>query len=131
VPLSEIVLIVMGLLTVAMIVAEPTVAAIDLDSYAWSAPAFDFWRPVGEDFPRVDGKFSLECYKKAAFECLRQWAGEEAPKEALERLDRRVVQHPEAEDDPPTTCIGHPFQEIAVGMIRPHAVHDFPDDRQR
>lgn len=57
---------------VAMVVAEPTVAAIDLDSYAWSAPAFDFWRPVGDPYPSVEGKLSLDCYMKAATECFQQ-----------------------------------------------------------
>ncbi len=54
---------------VAMIVDEPRAAALDAISHPWSEPAFDFWRPVGEDFPRVDGKFSLECYKRAAEHC--------------------------------------------------------------
>ncbi len=51
---------------VAMIVDEPRLAALDEVSHPWSEPAFDFWRPVGESFPRVDGKFSLDCYKCAA-----------------------------------------------------------------
>lgn len=56
---------------VAMVVDEPEVAAVAQASYPWSEPAFDFWRPVGEEFPRVDGQFSLECYKRAAVECFR------------------------------------------------------------
>ena len=58
---------------VAMVVDTPDVAAIDPRSFAWSEPAFDFWRPVGEDFPRVDGPFSLDCYKRAAEHCFRAW----------------------------------------------------------
>jgi len=56
---------------VAMIVDGdgPLVAAVDPVSHPWSEPAFDFWRPVGEEFPRVDGQFSLDCYKRAAERC--------------------------------------------------------------
>lgn len=58
---------------VAMIVdgEGPLVAGVDTVSYPWSEPAFDFWRPVGEEFPRVDGQFSLDCYKRAAEHCFR------------------------------------------------------------
>ncbi len=56
---------------VAMIVDQPRLAALDPVSHPWSEPAFDFWRPVGEDFPRVDGKFSLDCYKRAAEHCFQ------------------------------------------------------------
>ncbi len=54
---------------VAMVVDAADVAAIEPVSHPWSEPAFDFWRPVGESFPRVDGPFSLECYKRAAEHC--------------------------------------------------------------
>jgi len=54
---------------VAIVVDEPRVAGLDPISYPYSEPAFDFWRPVGEAFPRVDGPFSLDCYKRAAAEC--------------------------------------------------------------
>jgi hydroxymethylglutaryl-CoA synthase len=57
---------------VAMIVDEPTVAKVDLASYAWSEPAFDFWRPVGEAYPRVEGKLSIECYARATERCFAQ-----------------------------------------------------------
>lgn len=56
---------------VAMIIDEPLIAEINPISYAWSEPAFDFWRPQGERFPRVAGQLSLECYQKAATECFR------------------------------------------------------------
>ncbi len=61
---------------VAMVIAEPTLATIEPQSFAYSEPAFDFWRPVGEAFPRVDGQFSLECYKRAAAECFRDLVGD-------------------------------------------------------
>lgn len=54
---------------VAMIVDEPKVAAIDPVSFPWSEPQFDFWRPVGADYPKVDGPLSLDCYQRAAAEC--------------------------------------------------------------
>ena len=63
-----------GAAAVVIVVDDASVAAIDLESYAWAEPAFDFWRPVGESFPRVDGPLSLECYEKATTECFRQLA---------------------------------------------------------
>lgn len=57
---------------VAMIVDAPTIAKVALDSYAWSEPAFDFWRPVGEAYPRVEGKLSVECYARATERCFAQ-----------------------------------------------------------
>lgn len=59
---------------VAFVVDGPDVALVDLHSYAWAEPVFDFWRPVGEAFPRVDGPLSLDCYRKGAAECFRQLA---------------------------------------------------------
>lgn len=65
---------------VALVIeAEPRLAGIELASYAYSTPVFDFWRPVGEAFPRVDGPFSLECYKEAALACFGAWLEEEGP----------------------------------------------------
>ncbi|MEM1413852.1 MAG: hydroxymethylglutaryl-CoA synthase [Myxococcota bacterium] len=61
---------------VAFVVAEPKVAEVDLASYAWSEPVFDFWRPVGESFPRVDGPLSLDCYNRGALKCFQQLADE-------------------------------------------------------
>ncbi|MBX3248018.1 MAG: hydroxymethylglutaryl-CoA synthase family protein [Myxococcales bacterium] len=60
---------------VAFIVDDASVAEVDLESHAWAEPAFDFWRPVGESFPRVDGPLSLACYETATTECFRQLAG--------------------------------------------------------
>jgi len=59
---------------VAMIVADDGIARIEPASYAYSEPAFDFWRPVGEAHPRVEGKLSLDCYNKGTLACLRAWA---------------------------------------------------------
>ncbi len=71
---------------VAMIVREPHLARIELDSYAWSEPIFDFWRPVGESFPRVDGPLSLDCYKRAAERCFTALVGDRAATEVLGEL---------------------------------------------
>lgn len=70
---------------VAMIVDAPTIAKVDLASYAWSEPAFDFWRPVGEAYPRVEGKLSLECYARATERCFAQLVEAEG-KDAIEAL---------------------------------------------
>jgi hydroxymethylglutaryl-CoA synthase len=68
---------------VAMIVGEPSVASVGLHSYAWAEPAFDFWRPVGEAYPRVDGPKSLDCYKRAAAECFGQLVSQRSAREVL------------------------------------------------
>lgn len=68
---------------VAMIIDEPDVAVIEPDSFPWSEPAFDFWRPVGESFPRVEGKLSLECYKRAAERCFRALVGQQDPEKVF------------------------------------------------
>ncbi|MEM6957704.1 MAG: hydroxymethylglutaryl-CoA synthase [Myxococcota bacterium] len=62
---------------VAMVVAEPSVATVDVKTHAWSEPAFDFWRPVGEAHPRVDGPLSLDCYKRGAWETMRAAFGDD------------------------------------------------------
>ena len=71
---------------VAMIVDDARVAALDSVSHPWSEPAFDFWRPVGESFPRVDGKFSLDCYKRAAEHCFTAWVGDGNAEQAFAEL---------------------------------------------
>jgi hydroxymethylglutaryl-CoA synthase len=71
---------------VAFVIDEPTVARVSTDTYAHSEPAFDFWRPVGEAFPRVDGPLSLDCYLRATEQCFGAWVGERAPAQALDEL---------------------------------------------
>lgn len=68
---------------VAMIIDEPTVAAVSRGSIAFSSPAFDFWRPVGHSFPSVDGQLSLECYKRAVTECFTALIGDRDATEVL------------------------------------------------
>jgi hydroxymethylglutaryl-CoA synthase len=60
---------------VAMIVDDHArIAVIEPASHAYSEPAFDFWRPVGQAFPSVDGPLSLDCYKRATERCFAQLA---------------------------------------------------------
>lgn len=61
-----------GAAAVAFVVGQPTVARAAKRTFAYSSPAYDFWRPTGESYPRVDGPLSLQCYKNAAAACFRQ-----------------------------------------------------------
>ena len=58
---------------VAMIVGTPDIAEVELHSFPYSQPAFDFWRPVGQAFPSVEGQLSLDCYKLAAESCFADY----------------------------------------------------------
>jgi hydroxymethylglutaryl-CoA synthase len=69
---------------VAFVVERPEIALIDPVSYTWSDPQFDFFRPLGHEYPIVDGKLSLECYKKAAEQCFHALLAERDPEKALE-----------------------------------------------
>ena len=68
---------------VAMIIGEPTVAHVDPVSFPFSSPAFDFWRPVGDAFPSVDGQLSLDCYKRAVTECFGALIGDRDARSVL------------------------------------------------
>ncbi len=68
---------------VAFVIDGPSVAAVDRVSYPWSEPVFDFWRPVGEAHPRVDGPLSLECYKRGAVRCFEALVAGGDPEEVL------------------------------------------------
>lgn len=71
---------------VAFVVDRAEIAEIDIHSHAWSEPEFDFWRPVGQEFPSVDGPLSLDCYKRAAERCFTQWL-EASGGESLDDLE--------------------------------------------
>jgi len=72
---------------VAMIVDDDgAICAIDADTFAYSEPVFDFWRPVGEAYPRVDGQLSLDCYMRGAENCFKQFIGERETKAVLAEL---------------------------------------------
>lgn len=68
---------------VAMIIDEPLVASVAPQSFAFSSPAFDFWRPVGDSFPSVDGQLSLDCYKRAVTECFDGLIGDRDARSVL------------------------------------------------
>lgn len=59
---------------IAMIIDQPTIAAINPTSYYWSDPQFDFWRPISDAYPSVNGRLSLSCYVNAAVQCFAQLA---------------------------------------------------------
>lgn len=63
---------------VAMIVGSNKLASVNLRSYPYSEPLFDFWRPTGHDFPHVDGAASLDAYLKAAENCFKMLLEEES-----------------------------------------------------
>jgi hydroxymethylglutaryl-CoA synthase len=69
---------------VAFLIDRPEIASIEPVSYPWSEPEFDFWRPVGQAYPQVDGKLSLECYKRAAEACFLALVAERDPDKALD-----------------------------------------------
>ncbi len=71
---------------VAMIVGAPDIAEVEPISYASSEPAFDFWRPVGQDYPSVDGPLSLECYQRAAVACFKDFIAERDALQTLSEL---------------------------------------------
>lgn len=71
---------------VAFIIGEPSVAEIDTKSIAYSEPVFDFWKPLNEVYPRVDGQYSLECYKKAAVACFAKAVNGKDPQQYFSEL---------------------------------------------
>jgi hydroxymethylglutaryl-CoA synthase len=71
---------------VGMIIETPDVASIDSISHPWSEPEFDFWRPVGESFPLVNGPLSLDCYKRAAENCFKAMVAKRDPETVLSEL---------------------------------------------
>lgn len=62
---------------VAFVIDDAVIASLSARSYAFSEPVFDFWRPVGDEYPKVDGPFSLECYIKACQHCFQECMTEE------------------------------------------------------
>lgn len=68
----------MGAGAVAMVLGrEGRLASLDRTSYPWSAPAFDFWRPVGRAWPEVDGPLSQACYQDGAAACYGAAVGDD------------------------------------------------------
>ena len=59
---------------IAFIIDKPIIASINLNSYYWSESQFDFWRPVGNKYPEVNGRLSLTSYINATMQCFAQLA---------------------------------------------------------
>ncbi|MDR0298933.1 MAG: hydroxymethylglutaryl-CoA synthase [Streptococcaceae bacterium] len=45
-----------------LVTANPRILALENDSVPLTQNIYDFWRPTGEEFPRVDGKLSNQTY---------------------------------------------------------------------
>jgi len=69
--------------SIAFLVKQAKIFAIELDSYSWSEPNFDFWRPIGANYPNVNGRLTLSCYNQAVISCFAQLSN---PSELLEAL---------------------------------------------
>lgn len=54
---------------IAMIIGKNKLLSFSRQSVPYSAPAYDFYRPFGNDFPQVDGKLSLDSYMLASEQC--------------------------------------------------------------
>ena len=89
---------------VAFIVDDPRVADVATQTYAYSEPAFDFYRPVGQSFPTVDGPLSLDCYVRAATACFAQL--------------RDDPDAPVALDDATSVCFHVPFPKMVTKAVR-------------
>lgn len=77
---------------IAMIIDEPKIAVIDNDSYPYSKPVFDFWRPVGNPHPQVQGALSLRCYQDAALACFQGLINNQDP-EAVFKQYKAICFH--------------------------------------
>jgi len=64
---------------IGLIIDKPSIATIDNSSFYWSESQFDFWRPIGNKYPEVNGRLSLTSYINAVIKCFEQLA----PKEEL------------------------------------------------
>lgn len=62
-----------GAAAVAIVLDAEGFAEVALHAYPYQQPAFDFWRPVGNPYPEVDGPLSIACYQAAFSSCLAQW----------------------------------------------------------
>lgn len=89
---------------VAFVVDEPLLADVATRSYAFSEPAFDFWRPVGQSFPSVDGPLSLDCYVKAASSCFGELV--------------RDVDAPTSIDAATYACFHVPFPKMVAKAVK-------------
>lgn len=89
---------------VAFVVDGSDVAEVLLPTYTHAEPAFDFYRPVGQLFPSVDGPLSHACYVRAASRCFA----------ALEADPER----PFALDEADAVAFHVPFPKMVVKAVR-------------
>ncbi len=83
-----------GAAAVALVLAPNGFATIGLHSYAFQRPAFDFWRPIGDAYPQVDGPLSIQCYQDAFASCLQQWKQDEDALFPIDDVDRWAMHAP-------------------------------------
>lgn len=83
-----------GAAAVAMVLDAEGFAEIGVHSYPFQRPAFDFWRPVGDAYPQVDGPLSIGCYQEAYTHCLEQWRDDADALCAPEDVDRWAMHAP-------------------------------------
>jgi hydroxymethylglutaryl-CoA synthase len=55
---------------VAMIVGQPSLAGFSLETFPYSAPSWDFWRPTGAAYPQIHAKQSVDAYCRALCQCV-------------------------------------------------------------
>jgi hydroxymethylglutaryl-CoA synthase len=89
---------------VAMIINTPDVAEVSPQSFAWSKPVYDFWRPIAEDYPRVDGPLSLKCYLEAAKYCFQAFCQTCTPRDLMTAYA--------------ALCFHVPFPKITVKVLK-------------
>lgn len=63
-----------GAAAVAFIIGKPLIARINYNTVAYSKAVFDFWKPMDEIYPRIDGKYSVESYCNACKECFSKFS---------------------------------------------------------
>ncbi|MCX7338078.1 MAG: hydroxymethylglutaryl-CoA synthase [Alphaproteobacteria bacterium] len=84
---------------IAMIIDQPTIAEIELQSYCYSEPAFDFWRPFGAPYPEVNGSLSIDCYTSSVLKCFEGYIKDrknhsETPEQAIESFSHLCFHSP-------------------------------------
>lgn len=72
---------------VALLVGEPILCGLSRESFCYSEPIYDFWRPVGQLFPHIQGKQSVEAYCKALYHCVTSFL-EKHSREEFMHFDR-------------------------------------------
>ena len=58
---------------VAFVIGPPLICGISLETYSYSSPIDDFYRPIGNPYPIVDDRASHRSYFNAAKSVFQQW----------------------------------------------------------